>query len=64
MNLPSKLASNWFGDKERAMASTLGTLSVYIGFLISIIIPQFIFKNDFSDNLQQGRIDFCMYLMI
>jgi MFS family permease len=64
MNLPSKVASNWFGDKERAMASSLGSLSVCIGSLISFTMPQFIFKNDYSDNFQQGRIDFCMFLMI
>ena len=39
MNLPSKVASNWFGDKERAMASSLGALSVFIGAMVSFTLP-------------------------
>lgn len=50
MNLPSKVASNWFGDKERATASSLGALSVFIGAIISFTLPQFIFANDYSQN--------------
>lgn len=64
MNLPSKVASNWFGDKERATASSLGALSVFIGAMIAFTLPQFIFENDYSQNLPQGRRDFCMFLMI
>jgi MFS family permease len=64
MNLPSKVASNWFGDKERATASSLGALSVFIGAMLSFTLPQLIFANDYSQNLEQGRRDFCMFLMI
>jgi MFS transporter, FLVCR family, MFS-domain-containing protein 7 len=64
MNLPSKVASNWFGDKERATASSLGALSVFIGAMLSFTLPQLIFANDYSQNFEQGRRDFCMFLMI
>ncbi len=64
MNLPSKVASNWFGDKERATASSLGALSVFIGAVLSFTLPQFIFANDYTGHLDEGRRDFCMFLMI
>jgi hypothetical protein len=43
MNFPSKIASNWFGDKERAIASSIGALSVSVGLIMSYTMPQFIF---------------------
>jgi hypothetical protein len=64
MNFPSKIASNWFGDKERAIASSIGALSVSVGLIMSYTMPQFIFLNDYSKNFQQGRQDFCLFLMI
>ena len=54
-NLPSKVASNWFGDKERALASSLGVLSVYIGAMFSFTIPQFIFGPEDTKNHALGR---------
>jgi len=64
MNLPSKVASNWFGDKERALASSLGALSVFIGAMFSFTIPQFIFGPEDTKDLALGRRDFCLFLMI
>jgi MFS family permease len=50
MNLPSKVASNWFGDKERAIASSLGSMSVFIGAIFSFSLPSVIFdSNDAID---------------
>lgn len=39
MNIPSKIASTWFGDKERAIATAVGSVSVPIGTVISFILP-------------------------
>lgn len=64
MNLPSKVASNWFGDKERAIASSLGALSVFIGAIFSFSMPSFIFEDNDIINKDQGRRHFCLFLMI
>lgn len=39
MNIPSKVASTWFGDKERAIATAVGSVSVPIGTVISFVLP-------------------------
>jgi hypothetical protein len=31
----SKLASNWFGDKERSLATSIGLVSTPLGIFIS-----------------------------
>lgn len=39
MNIPSKIASTWFGDKERAIATAVGSVAVPIGTVISFVLP-------------------------
>jgi fucose permease len=39
MNNSSKIASAWFGDKERAIATALGSMSVNVGQIISFLLP-------------------------
>jgi sugar phosphate permease len=34
-NPVSKLASNWFGDKERSLATSIGIVSTPLGIFIS-----------------------------
>ncbi len=38
-NSTSKLASEWFGDKERALSTALGTLAMPIGCIAGFIVP-------------------------
>ncbi len=64
MNLPSKVASNWFGDKERATASSLGAMAVFIGGMFSFSLPSAIFEDGDTINKELGRRHFCLYLMI
>jgi MFS family permease len=50
MNIPSKIASIWFGDKERAIATAAGSMSVAIGAIISFVLPQTVITDaDFND---------------
>ena len=50
MNLPSKIASAWFGDKERAIATAIGSVSTPIGSIISFGLPLTVIRDsDFLD---------------
>ena len=52
-NPVTKLASNWFGDKERSMATAVGIVSGPLGLFVSMIMIVIIFddkdKFDFKD---------------
>ena len=41
LNLISRLATSWFGDKERALATSIGFLSLPFGVLLGHIIADF-----------------------
>jgi sugar phosphate permease len=45
-NPVSKLASNWFGDKERGFATAIGLVSTPLGILVSLILILMIFRSD------------------
>jgi FLVCR family feline leukemia virus subgroup C receptor-related protein len=45
LNTVSKIASTWFGDKERALSTALGTLSTPMGVIIGFILPS-VFVSD------------------
>jgi len=64
MNLPSKIASTWFGDKERAIATAIGSMSTPVGALITFILPSTVISQDDFTNKETGHIDFCYYIMI
>ena len=49
----TKLATNWFGDKERGLATALGQVSIPIGLLFSQTMIIFNFDND--DKLPENR---------
>lgn len=36
MNAPSKLATTWFGEKETALATAIGALSVPLGVIFGL----------------------------
>ena len=64
MNIPSKVASSWFGDRERAVATAIGSVSVPIGSFISLILPSAFIKDEDTTNLPQGKNHFEFYLMV
>lgn len=39
----------WFGDKERAIATTIGALSIPLGNIFGFVLPVFFFR-DIEDN--------------
>lgn len=51
----SKLASNWFGDKERGFATAVGICSVPFGILISKILTLVIFDDEDKHDGDNGR---------
>lgn len=58
LNTVSKVAFNWFGDKERAMATAVGSMSMPLGMLISFILPSMIFDDSDKDNIVAARDHF------
>ena len=39
LNCVSKLASIWFGDKERALSTAMGTLALPLGCIAGFVVP-------------------------
>lgn len=64
MNIPSKIASTWFGDKERAIATAVGSMSVPIGTVLSFVLPQTVISEDDFNNPAEGKQHFGLYIMI
>ncbi|TNV72744.1 hypothetical protein FGO68_gene148 [Halteria grandinella] len=64
MNIPSKIASTWFGDKERAIATAVGSMAVPIGTVISFVLPQTCLSQNDADNPEIGKQHFSLYIMI
>ena len=64
MNLPSKIASTWFGDKERAIATAVGSMSTCVGALLTFVLPITVISESDFTNKDTGHIDFCYYIMI
>jgi len=42
LNAFTKLAANWFPEKEKATASGLGTISMFFGIIIGMMLPEFL----------------------
>ena len=49
LNSFTKLASAWFPQSEKTMASGLGTMSMFIGVLIAFLVPPLVVKNQGVD---------------
>ena len=45
LNAITKVAARWFPVKERATASGLGTLAMYVGILVAMILTPFLVNN-------------------
>ncbi len=64
MNNASKLASNWFGDKERGIATAVGSMAVPIGMLISFVLPNAIISNNDDKDITVGQRHFELYILV
>jgi sugar phosphate permease len=58
INSSSKLATTWFGDKERGLATALGGLALPIGCIVGFIIPALMISDDLVNNKLEGKIKF------
>lgn len=67
LSTPAKLAGVWFGDKERAIATTLGSLAAPLGAIIGYLLPLTVISDsDVSPGPDQtrGQERFFLYLLI
>ena len=46
LSAPAKLAALWFGDNERALATTLGSLAAPIGAVMGFLLPLIFIGDD------------------
>jgi len=64
LNVASKLATVWFSDSERAIATAIGSLALPIGCILGFAIgPILVSKADEIDR-EQGKRDFLTYLVV
>jgi MFS family permease len=56
-NPVSKLASNWFGDKERSLATSIGLVSTPLGIFISQILILLVFDLKDGEDPDEGGPD-------
>ena len=61
-NMPSKLATIWFSDNERAMA--IGSLSLPIGAIIGLAIGPFFIKSEDKLDHEKGYAAVNYYMLI
>ena len=54
LSAPAKIASIWFSDKERAVATTIGSLAGPIGCIVGFVMPIFFVTPQTSED---GPID-------
>lgn len=64
LSTPAKLAGVWFGDKERAIATTLGSLAAPIGAVIGYLLPLPIISDKDIDPKSHGQKQFLKYILI
>ncbi|MHA1777659.1 MAG: MFS transporter [Promethearchaeota archaeon] len=51
LNSFTKLAANWFPEKEKATASGLGTISMFLGIIVGMMLPEII---NIEENMENG----------
>jgi len=59
----SKLATQWFGDNERAMATTIGSLSLPFGTIIGFALGTLYISEDDKNYPERGRENVVKYLL-
>jgi hypothetical protein len=48
INSSSKHATTWFGDKERGLATALGSLALPIGCIVGFALPALMISDDLA----------------
>lgn len=64
---PAKVAALWFGDNERAIATTLGSLAGPIGAVTGFLLPlSMINDDDVPENIGQSKSEskFLTYVLV
>ena len=64
MSLPRKIASTWFGDKERALATAVGSVSIPVGAFIAFMLPSTVIEQTDFEDVIAGRKHYETYLFI
>lgn len=64
INSSSKLATTWFGDKERGLATALGGLALPIGCIVGFVIPAIMISDDLAKDHELGKTKFAEYLIV
>lgn len=64
INSSSKLASAWFGDKERALSTALGGLALPIGCIFGFIIAAGMISDNDGNDTPENRNKFEFFLLI
>ena len=64
LSAPTKIAKQWFGDDERAIATAITSLAVPLGCLIGFVMPVFWIKDipknqEWTDELRRSRMEHC-----
>ena len=49
LSTPPKIATVWFGDKERTKATTIGSLSSPVGVIIGFVLPSLFLSQDYPN---------------
>lgn len=64
LNMPAKIASTWFGVKERDIATTLCSLANPLGSAIGSLIPAMFVSSDSDHNIEIGIRNLLLVQMI
>ncbi|TNV78446.1 hypothetical protein FGO68_gene3853 [Halteria grandinella] len=63
-NCTSKLASEWFGDGERTIATTLGSIAIPIGSITGFIMPTIMIGEADLEDEEKGKGKIGLYIWI
>lgn len=63
-NGASKLASRWFADDERALATAIGSLSLPLGCIIGMVMGPFFISDSLKQDHAKGRAAITHYLLV
>lgn len=64
LSAPAKLAAVWFGDNERAIATTLGSLAAPIGAVCGFLLPLPLIGEKDGTPDENGRSTFWTYVLV
>jgi FLVCR family feline leukemia virus subgroup C receptor-related protein len=63
-NSSTKLATTWFGDKERGLATALGGIALPIGCILGFALPAIMISDDLANDKPKGKAKFMEYLIV